>query len=305
MDIDFLLWLQSIRTEYLTSLALFISDLIPYMKFPAIFIYWCINKKKGLFVLVSFGLSYFINGLLKGIFCVYRPFIKDSRVIPLDKESGYSFPSGHAMLVTPLLGGYAVLCRKKAQIISWIMGLLIILMILSRLYIGVHTPQDVIAGVLLSLLTLYITVKIFAFIERRPESEKFFLLTGIIMCIAAFVYLYFKSYPVDYDSAGKILVKPDSARASTIGNIGNLAGLIIGYYIDKKFIKFSYKSVDFRGVLLAVIGIAFYYYFASSYIEDALKILCSSTYRKFMRYFIESIFIVVIWPVVIKLFTRK
>ena len=305
MDIDFLLWLQNFRTDYLTSLALFISDLIPYMKFPAIFIYWCINKKKGLFVLVSFGLSYFINGLLKGIFCVYRPFLRDPRLIPLDKESGYSFPSGHAMLVTPLLGGYAVLCRKKTQIISWIMGLLIILMILSRLYIGVHTPQDVITGVLLSLLTLYITVKIFAFIERRPESEKFFLLAGIIACIAAFVYLYFKPYPVDYDSAGKILVKPDSARASTIGNIGNLAGILIGFYIDKKFIKFSYKSVNFRGVLLAIIGIGFYYYFADSYINEAIKFLFASTYRKFMRYFIESLFIIAIWPAVIKLCTRK
>ena len=305
MDIDFLLWLQSIRTEYLTSLALFISDLIPYMKFPAIFIYWCINKKKGLFVLVSFGLSYFINGLLKGIFCVYRPFLRDPRLIPLDKESGYSFPSSHAMLVTPLLGGYAVLFRKKTQIISWIMGLLIILMILSRLYIGVHTPQDVIIGTLLSLLILYVVAKIFAFIERRPESEKFFLLGGLIACIAAFVYLYFKSYPVDYDSAGKILVKPDSARASTIGNIGNLAGILIGFYIDKKFIKFSYKSVNFRGVLLAIIGIGFYYYFADSYINEAIKFLFASTYRKFMRYFIESLFIIAIWPAVIKLCTRK
>ena len=305
MNMNFLLWLQSIRTDYLTSTALFISGLVLYMKIAVIFIYWCISKKKGLFLWVSFGVSYFVNGILKAAFCVYRPFMRDSRLIPLQKETGYSFPSAHTMTATPLCGGLAVLCRKKAQIISWLLAALIILMGLSRNYLGVHTLTDTACGILLSLLVLYVVAKIFAFIERRPETEKFFLLGGIIICAAAFVYLYFKSYPIDYDSAGKILVKPNNARASAIGNIGNIAGLLIARCIDKKFIKFSHTNLNLRGVLLAIIGIMFYYYFANKYIEDAIKIIFTSTYRKFMRYFIESLYIIAIWPAVIKFFTRK
>jgi len=63
-------------------------------------------------------------------------------------ETGYSFPSGHAMISSALIVGLIVLLwNTKWRITSIIVGGFIVLMIgLSRLYLGVHYPTDVVAG---------------------------------------------------------------------------------------------------------------------------------------------------------------
>ena len=81
-------------------------------------------------------------------------------------ENGYSFPSGHAMAALGFYGFIIYLLwhmnlRKKVKIIfSVLLSILIILIGMSRIYLGVHYASDVFAGYLVSgaYLILYITL---------------------------------------------------------------------------------------------------------------------------------------------------
>lgn len=71
-----------------------------YVIIPALIIFWSIDKNKGANILMTWGASLAIGAFLKAIFCVYRPWIRDSRIKPaqevLSGATGYSFPSGHS-----------------------------------------------------------------------------------------------------------------------------------------------------------------------------------------------------------------
>lgn len=88
-------------------------------------------------------LGWAVYGLLKAAFARPRP-----DLIPRLSGAGWwSFPSGHAMSSTIVLGLAAILFTGSA----WIRigaALLILLIAFSRVYLGVHYPSDVIAGVL-------------------------------------------------------------------------------------------------------------------------------------------------------------
>lgn len=100
-----------------------------------------------------------INQLLKNI--IMRPRPDHMRLI---KESGYSYPSGHSMISIAVYGFliyyvYHKIKNKKLKIFLIILlTSLIVLIGLSRIYVGVHYPSDVLGGYVLSLLVLLLVV---------------------------------------------------------------------------------------------------------------------------------------------------
>ena len=310
MDIEYLLFLQNFREStdnFLTPFFNVITTIAAagLIVIP-ILIYWCINKRNGLYILVSVGISRFINSILKLTFCVYRPWIRDSRIIPdkiaIKNAGGYSFPSGHIMDSTPIYGGLAVLCRKKSPLISWLFVFMIILTSLSRNYLGVHTPQDVLVGVVMALFSLWLTSKIFAYICAHPEKENILLITGLIICVIVLLYVELKSYPMDYDSKGKLIVNYDSMIKSSLPSIGEIAGLILGRYLDKRFIKFQHSGFNFKGVFLAITGIIIYYVI---FIEFRHALFNFNHVTRILRGVLSMTYIIAVWPAVIKFFMKK
>lgn len=119
------------------------------------------NKKIGVAISLNLASIGLLNQILKRI--IQRPRPEGFRLV---EQSGYSFPSGHSMASMAFYGliiyfVYKYVKNKAARnIICTILSLLIILIGVSRIYLGVHYASDVIAGFLVSIayLIVYITI---------------------------------------------------------------------------------------------------------------------------------------------------
>lgn len=114
-------------------------------------IYALLKKKRhsweALMVIISLSGGWILNDFLKSLFNRQRP-----DLTWLVKAGGYSFPSGHSMMsaifygfLAYLLWGSLMTC--KSRIITILVATILILLIgISRIYLGVHYPSDVLAG---------------------------------------------------------------------------------------------------------------------------------------------------------------
>ena len=179
MDIDYLLLLQRFRENINDALTPFMEYVslfaVTFLIMIPVFVYWVVDKKKGLYTLVSYYLCCGFNAMLKLTACIYRPWIRDARIKPagdaITTATGYSFPSGHTVTAGPIYGGLAVSAWSWKKWISVILVFLALLTGFSRNYLGVHTPQDVAVGMLESVLWLFLTMKIFGTLKRIRQRR--------------------------------------------------------------------------------------------------------------------------------------
>ena len=264
MDISYLLFLQNIRhsindigTPFFQWVSLFS---ISYLFLIPIFIYWCISKRDGLYIWASFCVADAVNAVLKLTCCTYRPWIRNPHIIPagnaMATAGGYSFPSEHAVCASTLYGAIAVTSThyKATKWVSYLCGLLILLTGFSRNYLGVHTPQDVLVGVALGLLTLWGMHRLFAHLKKHPTQENDWLLGGFILGILMLIFINLKSYPLDYIN-GKLLVDPQHMLKDAYRAIGFLLAFCPARYIDKRWLHFRETGLTWQGCLLGLLGL--------------------------------------------------
>ena len=131
------------------------------------------NKKYGLLSAVNLIVVTAINQILKFIFTRPRPF-----EWMLIEESGYSFPSGHAMVSMAFYGMLIFLIwqtqisKTKKKLWTIVLTVLILLIGISRIYLGVHYASDIIGGFTLSLSYLIIATSIVMYYLKYKHSKK-------------------------------------------------------------------------------------------------------------------------------------
>jgi hypothetical protein len=133
-----------------------------------LFIFWCVDEKKGFRLGVLVILSAWVNSCLKFLFKQPRPYNLDPAV-GLAFEPSYGIPSGHAQL--SLVFWFLIACWYRGRGKGAVrMGALFFTLAIgfTRLYLGVHFPTDLLAGWLLGGLSLALY-----FILETPLTRAF------------------------------------------------------------------------------------------------------------------------------------
>ena len=186
--IEYLLFLQNIRISlngvwdgFFLTLTRLAESPIPFL-FLA-WIYWCCDKRTGQIMSLNTGLSCLANQALKTIIRIPRPWLRDERIQPVQNAiasaTGTSFPSGHTTRAGCAYGSYgAELIRKKEKGTGVLLLLLVFLIAFSRNWLGVHTIEDVLVGVLLVVIGHFLISKALFWAERKKNRD-------LILCAAA------------------------------------------------------------------------------------------------------------------------
>ena len=307
MDIQYLLFLQDFRNNINNALTPFMEWIslfaVTYLILIPAFLYWTLDRRKGLYVLSSFYLTTALNAAVKLTACIYRPWIRDARVLPagdaITTATGYSFPSGHTMTASPIYGGLAVTSWKKWKWLSVLFLILLFVTAFSRNYLGVHTPQDVFVGITLSVLVLVLTGKLFEYLEKNPDKENWFLLAGFLLGWASIAYITFKPYPMDYVD-GKLLVDPQKMMTDGSGDTARLIALCAARFVERKWINFRATGLNVKGLIISAVGLVGLWAIIT-FLGKPLDAALGSHWGHFVNNFVTVFYIVALYPLIIKL----
>lgn len=168
---DILLWIQNnLRGDILDIIMKFITSLgdigLVWILSAVVMICFKKTRKCGIIVLMSLLGSIILNNLiLKNLFQRTRPYeVIEGLTSLIGKQSDYSFPSGHT---GSSIAASVVMLKclpKKLSVPALILGVLISL---SRLYIGVHFPTDVLVGAIMGGISAFISVKVYNSVENK------------------------------------------------------------------------------------------------------------------------------------------
>lgn len=250
-------------------------------------LFWCSNKKLA----YCLGFTYFSSGLLvqglKITFRVPRPWLLDPNFQPVASAvpgaTGYSFPSGHTQSITALLGTLGFYTKKKP--LRFLCFLFVFLVGFSRMYLGCHTPQDVLVSFGVSIVCVFLCYHFLYKKEYFKNRESLVSVFMGIVCVVLLGYTLFlyKSGAIEFHYA------QDCIKACGAG-----AAFSLGYYLTETYIPFTPPD-SFQGQALRfIIGIA-----VTLLLQAGLKpIIGQSLAASFIRYFLVVFWIITVYPYV-------
>ena len=232
----FLYFLESIRVPVLNEFMLLITKLGEETAFLAValILFWCVDKRTGYYVM-SVGFVGTIGSQFLKLACrVPRPWVLDPEFTILEEAreaaSGYSFPSGHSQSAVGTFGVMAAAIKKKWLRIVFIA--IAVLVPLSRMYIGVHTPADVLVGSGMSVILIF-ALKPLVY-GKDGKGMKALLAGMIVLALAYLAYVELWPFPVDIDAHN---LQSGYKNAYTL--LGALLGVAVTYVVDEKKLQFQ------------------------------------------------------------------
>ena len=247
--------LESIRVPWLDTVMAAITHLGEETVFmvAALFVFWCVSKRHGYYLLAIGFAGTVLNQFLKLLFRIPRPWVLDSNFTIVEsaraQATGYSFPSGHSQNAIGTFGGIARFTRRKWVRVAAIV--VAVLVPLSRMYLGVHTPLDV--GVA-AVIAVALVFALYPLMERSDSRHGVMGAVLAVMLALAVGYLLFVSlypFPADVDAAN---------LASGVENawklLGATVGMLVGWWLDVRFIHFDTRAVWYVQLIKLVGGLA-------------------------------------------------
>ena len=312
MDIDILLALQEFRngagsflTEFFSKMT-FLGEINTAIVIMAI-LYWSVSKELGSYLLMGWSGNRLANGVMKVTACAYRPWIRDARILPhgnaITTATGYSFPSGHTMNAASLFGGIAV--RKDyPRALRIVLGFVLAFVAFSRIYLGVHTPQDVLVGAGIGTLVMWLTLRLMRWVEAHPGKDWLVVCISVGLGAAVALYAALKPYPADYDAEGKLIVDGAKMANDTFKGVGYSVAFLTGWILERRFVGFSTEVPVQQKLMRAVIGLLGYYA-VSLILAPLLKTWISGPAGTFISCFIQMFYVAFLFPLCAKYMERS
>lgn len=298
---DFLYLLEKIRVPCLNELMLAITTLGEETAFLviALICFWCVDKRRGYLLMAVGFVGTILNQFLKMLCMIPRPWVKDPDFTILEQAreaaAGYSFPSGHTTMAVGTFGSLAATEKRK-----WLMTCFIAIAALvgfSRMYVGVHTPADVLVGALTSL------VLIFAFkpvLYGKSRKAPVILLAAMVALAVGFVlYVELFPFPADFDAHNF-----QSGLKNAYTMLGCVIGAMIVYIVEGKYIGFNEKAVWWVQIIKIIGGIA-----VVLAVKEGLRVpfewICGGHMAaRAMRYFAIVLVAGILWPMTFRFWNK-
>ena len=298
---DFLYLLEKIRLPGLNELMLLITHLGEETAFLAIgiIVFWCIDKYQG-YYLMGVGLfGNMANQFLKILCRVPRPWVRDPNFHALEEAipeaSGYSFPSGHSQTAVGTFG--CIAATRKNKILRGLCIAFMILVPFSRMYVGVHTPADVLVGSAMALVMVFAFQPLMLGNGKKNIPWVFAGLT--VLSIAYLLYIELYPFPADLDPHNY-----ESAMKNGYTFIGCFIGLLIVWFADEKKLHFTNEAVWWAQILKAVFGLA-----VVLAVKEGTKSILNAIFgdemiARAVRYCLVVVTAGIVWPLTFKWFAR-
>ena len=288
--------LESIRVPWLDTVMAAITHLGEETVFmvAALFVFWCVSKRHGYYLLAVGFAGTVLNQFLKLLFRIPRPWVLDSDFTIVEsaraQATGYSFPSGHSQNAIGTFGGIARFTRRKWVRVAAIV--VAVLVPLSRMYLGVHTPLDV--GVA-AVIAVALVFALYPLMERSDSRHGVMGAVLAVMLTLAAGYLLFVSlypFPADVDAAN---------LASGVENawklLGATVGMLVGWWLDVRFIHFDTRAVWYVQLIKLVGGLALLLGIRAA-LKAPLAAALGAGAGGAVRYGVMVLFAAAVWPMV-------
>ena len=274
-----ILKIEAFRRPYLTTLMKgvafmgeeeFYTLLLP-------FILWICNFRLGSLLAILMALGFYITGILKNSLCLPRP--PKPPVNPAAQSQDWAMPSHHSILnVTVPWYIWLYVYIHLDWSFYWLLGAFVCVclwcfsILLSRLYLSVHSPADILVGGIIGCFLLLLWLQCDIWVSSVLFTKQF-VLTFIILCS-----LLLSCHPDPYPKT--III------SETITMVSVAMGVVIGCYFShvtgirttallEGTIHFSY-SVLYQCVLNYIVGIA-------------LTFIAKSLLSRVLRYSIQAL----------------
>lgn len=297
----FLYLLEKIRVPGLNELMLAVTHLGEETAFLvlALVVFWCVDKYRGYFVLGVGLMGTVLSQFMKLLFRIPRPWVLDENFTILEEAraeaGGYSFPSGHTQTAVGTFGAIAASTKRKTVGIVCI--LLAVLVGFSRMYVGVHTPADVLVGALLSVVLIAVLYPFMLGKCKKRLPVVFWAMLAVSIGFLLYVELLPNPETLDphnYSSALK--------NAYTL--LGCCAGVLVVYYVDEKKLNFQTAAVWWAQILKVVLGLG-----AVLAVKEGLRapldaLLAGHLAARAVRYFLIVVVAGIVWPLSFRWFGK-
>lgn len=295
-----LYFLESIRMPGLNEFMLGITRLGEETAFlvAALIVFWCVDKRKGYYVMAVGFAGTMANQFLKLLCRVPRPWALDPDFTILEQAreaaDGYSFPSGHSQSAVGTFGAIAATSKNK-----WVKGVCIALCVLiplSRMYLGVHTPADVLVGAGMALALVWLL--------RRwiMEGDRGMLvLIPLLTAMAVGLLLYTTCWPFPADVDQENLA---SGVKNAYTLLGCMFGIAVVYPVQKKYVRFSTEARWWAQILKVILGLAVVLLVKEGLRAPLDGIFGGHMAARMIRYFLVVLAAGILWPMSFGWFSR-
>lgn len=289
---EFLYLLEKIRLPGLNELMLAITTLGEETAFLVIglIVFWCVDKRKGYYIMSVGFLGTLVNQVLKLTFRIPRPWILDPNFTILEQAreaaTGYSFPSGHTQTAVGTFGSIAAFSQRKGMRAVCIT--LAILVGFSRMYVGVHTPADVLVGALCALILIFALKK--PMLQGGVATLKGIFILMIAVALGFFAYVHLWSFPADMD-----VHNLESGLKNAYTMLGCTVGMAIVYVADNKKLHFPVEATWLVQLIKVIVGLLLVLA-VKECLRAPLELLLPVYPARAVRYFLIVLTAGVLWP---------